>query len=126
MQGIPGEKGDPGPPGFDVPGPPGDRGTPGYPGPPGLPGPQGSPGPPGRDGIPGFPGKFTFFTCGRRPNCSYRWMLFMLGHASLMSFNVYPIRLKLDTCNLLHLIILKKIITKLVALKFLSPLHSSL
>ena len=56
MHGIPGEKGDPGPPGFDVPGPPGERGSPGIPGAPGPLGPPGLPGPPGKVGASGLPG----------------------------------------------------------------------
>lgn len=52
-----GPKGDPGPPGLDIPGVPGDRGTPGFPGSPGPAGIPGPPGGPGRDGVPGGPGK---------------------------------------------------------------------
>lgn len=57
MTGIQGDKGDTGPPGFEIPGPQGERGNPGYPGERGFSGPPGPPGFQGRDGVPGAKGE---------------------------------------------------------------------
>uniref|UniRef100_A0A8C6TEN8 Uncharacterized protein n=1 Tax=Neogobius melanostomus TaxID=47308 RepID=A0A8C6TEN8_9GOBI len=51
-----GEKGFPGPPGLDMPGPQGEKGAPGFPGLPGSIGLTGPPGLTGRDGLPGSQG----------------------------------------------------------------------
>lgn len=51
-----GEKGYPGPPGLDMPGPQGEKGSSGFPGLPGAKGQSGPPGLPGRDGGIGGPG----------------------------------------------------------------------
>lgn len=52
-----GEKGYPGPPGLDMPGPQGEKGSSGFPGLQGAKGQSGPPGLPGRDGGIGSPGK---------------------------------------------------------------------
>lgn len=51
-----GEKGYPGAPGLDMPGPQGEKGSSGFPGQPGVKGQAGPPGLPGRDGEIGNPG----------------------------------------------------------------------
>lgn len=56
-EGVKGEKGYPGPPGLDMPGPQGEKGAPGFPGPPGGKGLPGPPGLPGRDGLIGNQGE---------------------------------------------------------------------
>lgn len=52
-----GERGYPGSPGLDMPGPQGEKGSSGQPGRPGVKGQSGPPGLPGRDGGIGNPGK---------------------------------------------------------------------
>lgn len=89
MHGIPGEKGDPGPPGFDVPGPPGEKGSPGIPGAPGSIGPPGSPGLPGKAGASGFPGNLfkVFSSFGFR---KLKWLL-LLYSCTFLDWH-YPLR----------------------------------